>query len=84
MDKKDAVIAASAGIIVVLAVKLHDRTRKLARLQVAAHRLQRWTEIAQNVFQETWDKHPELTDELSENTRVNIDFYNIMSEERFI
>ncbi|QCG77528.1 hypothetical protein SEA_DIZZYRUDY_31 [Microbacterium phage DizzyRudy] len=81
MDKKDVAIAASAIAITVLAVKLQDRTRKLDRLKKSARKLVNWTEIAQKVIRDTWEKHPELVGELPEDILVDISFYNIMTKE---
>lgn len=81
MEKKDAIIVASAITITVLAVKLHDRNRKLDRLKTSTRKLLNWTEIAQKVIRDTWDQHPELVCELPEDIIVDINFYNIMTKE---
>ena len=81
MNKTEAIIAASALTVVVLGTKLAIRNRQLNQLRSQARNLTEWSKIAQAVLVETWTADPELVKKLSDDTRMKIDFYNIIAKE---
>jgi hypothetical protein len=84
MNKTQLALTATALIAAGLGLELIVRNRQLARLSKSSIKLVEWSGIAQQVMAETWQSHPELIHELSEEVRTNIDFYNLMIKENLI
>ena len=86
MHKNDleTIVIASGITICVLGYKLHKKNRQLKSLSFASRKLIEWTNIAQRVMTETWEAHPELISELSDELTTDIQFYAIMAKENLV
>lgn len=81
MNRTEITLAVTSIAVGLLGIELMVRTRQFNRLRRAAIRLDEWSDVAQLVVKDAWEKHPELIDQLPEDIRVKMDFYNIIAKE---
>jgi len=77
-------LVATSATIVILGCDLHKKNRQLRNVVHSSKKLVAWSELAQQVMSETWEAHPELISELSEDVTTNIEFYSIMLKENLV
>lgn len=80
MEKKDALLAVSAGVIVYLGVKLAATERRLEIRTSQRAKLYAWGTVAQKILANIAENHPEVIEEITPEIEMEIDFYDIMSK----
>lgn len=84
MNKTQIALIVTATSTVLLGAKLLQRTHQVNVLAANYGKLRAWSGFAQRVMAESFDLHPEIVSELSDDLKADIAFYDLMSKENLV